>query len=62
MWKYSIMLAGLGLAALSGCSVSSLRCGTDGDSSYVELQSNLPTARQARDFERLCGFVYDTEE
>ena len=46
--------------ALSGCSVSTLRCGVDEDRSYVELV-NVPQdiAGTSRHFETLCGFAYE---
>mgnify|MGYP006902733617 CR=1 FL=1 len=42
-----------------GCSATSLRCSTDGDSSYVELY-NLPqnVSQNVRAYSELCGFVY----
>lgn len=51
---------------LSGCgalSATTLRCGTDGDSSYVEVAS-APQAISAnvRALSELCGFAYGEEE
>ena len=45
---------------LSGCSATTLRCSTDGDSSYVELV-NIPQdlAGQSRHFKELCAFAYE---
>lgn len=45
---------------VSGCSVSTLRCGVDEDRSYVELV-NVPQdiTAQSRHFEDLCGFAYE---
>lgn len=56
----------LGVFALSGCGVfsaTSLRCGTEDGSSYVELL-NLPQdlSGQVRNYANLCGFVYESEE
>ncbi len=47
---------------LSGCSVTTLRCGIADDESYVEL-INLPQdiTNQARNFKDLCGFAYEVE-
>ncbi len=47
---------------LSGCSVTTLRCGVANDESYVEL-INLPQdiTSQARNFKDLCGFAYEVE-
>ena len=55
----SILLA----VSVSGCSATSLRCGTDGDVSYVEL-INVPQdlTSQTRHFRDLCGFNYDKGE
>lgn len=55
-----IMIICLSLAMLSGCSATSLRCGTDGDRSYVDLV-NVPQdlAGQARYFSELCAFAYE---
>lgn len=51
------------LALLSGCSATTLRCGSDGESSYVDLV-NVPQdlAGQSRHFTELCAFAYDQEE
>lgn len=48
------------LGVLSGCSATTLRCGTDGESSFVDLL-NLPQdiSGQARYFKELCGFAYE---
>lgn len=47
------------LLAVSGCSAQTLRCGTDGESSYVELV-NVPQdlTAQVRHYRDLCGFNY----
>jgi hypothetical protein len=51
------------LAVLSGCSATSLRCGSDGDSSYVELV-NLPQdlSSSVRYYKDLCGFQFEAQE
>lgn len=48
---------------LSGCSVTTLRCATDEDSSFVELV-NMPQdiGSQSRHFKDLCAFAYETKE
>lgn len=49
-------------ASFVGCSATSLRCGTDGDSSFVELYGAPQHVSQAtRQFSELCGFAYDQE-
>lgn len=50
------------LALLGGCSATSLRCGTDGESSFVDLV-NVPQdiSSQSRYFAELCGFAYEKE-
>ena len=51
------------ILGVSGCGVNSLRCGTDGDSSFVELV-NLPQdiSSASRYYGELCGFAYDGPE
>lgn len=48
---------------LSGCgafSATTLRCGTDKDSSYVEIASAPQSiANNTRAYAELCGFAYD---
>lgn len=55
------LLALVSLAALAGCSATSLRCSqsAEGDS-FVELL-NLPQdlSGQVRNYADLCGFVYE---
>ncbi len=50
------------LLALWGCSVTSLQCGVDGDSSYVNLNAT-PTiiSQNSRNLAELCGFAYEVE-
>ena len=50
----------LSLAMLGGCSATSLRCGTDGESSFVDLV-NMPQdiSSQSRYFAELCSFAYE---
>lgn len=54
---------GLILALLGGCSLSSLRCGTDGESSYVDL-TNVPQdmSSSSRYYAELCSFAYVDDE
>ena len=51
------------LLCLSGCgaiSATTLRCGTDGDSSYVEVVSAPQSiSANTRALGELCGFAYE---
>ena len=51
---------------LSGCgafSATTMRCGTDGDSSYVEIVSAPQSiASNTRALSDLCGFAYEVEK
>lgn len=59
MWKISGLIA---LAMLSGCSATSLRCGVDGESSFVELYGTPQHMSQnMRQMGELCGFAYESE-
>jgi len=50
------------LATLPGCAVTNLQCGTDGESSFVNLQSTPQTISQnTRQMAALCSFAYDQE-
>lgn len=51
------------LALLAGCSASTLRCGSDGESSFVDLV-NVPkdVASQSRYYAELCAFAFQEEE
>jgi uncharacterized protein YceK len=53
------------VGTLSGCgamSATSLRCGTDGDTSYVEVVSAPQSLSQnTRALGELCAFAYDSE-
>ena len=62
MYRTMITLA-LSTALLSGCSATTLRCGTDGESSYVDLV-NVPQDISAavREYKDLCGFTYEGEK
>ena len=50
------------LALLSGCSATTLRCGVDGETSYVDLV-NFPQdlTNSTRDLAELCGFAYQPD-
>lgn len=45
---------------LSGCA-SSLRCGTDGDSSYVDVVNIREIPSAGRYYAELCSFAYEVE-
>lgn len=53
-------------AALGGCgaiSATALRCGTDGDSSYLELTSAPQNVTaNTRAIGEMCGFAYEKGE
>ncbi len=52
----------LAILLMMGCSVTSLQCGTDGDSSYVNLNTTPKVLSQnARSMSELCAFVYEVE-
>jgi len=52
--------AGILFTALMGCSATSLQCGVDGDSSYVNLNTTPKILSQnARNMASLCGFAYE---
>ena len=54
------------ILCLSGCgaiSATSLRCGTDGDSSYLELVSAPQNVgANTRAIGEMCAFAYEDEE
>lgn len=62
--KYLLVL--LVLLSVSGCgafSATSLRCGTDGDSSYLELASAPQNvAANTRAIGEMCAFAYEVKE
>ena len=59
----SMMIGSLLLATLAGCSATSLRCGVDGEASFVEVY-NVPQAfsQNTRAYAELCGFAYEGGE
>lgn len=61
--RYLLLSSAIPLALLAGCSGTSLRCGTDGDSSYVELV-NVPQdlTSAVRHYRDLCGFNYGVDD
>ena len=49
--------------ALMGCSVTSLQCGVDGDSSFVNLNTTPANISQnTRQMSELCGFAYEADD
>lgn len=51
------------LSACGALSATSLRCGTDGDSSYVEVASAPQSLSQnTRALSELCAFAYEGEK
>jgi outer membrane biogenesis lipoprotein LolB len=62
MKNIGISLVALSLALLSGCSATSLRCGVDGESSFVELYgAPQHMSQNTRQFGELCGFAYEAD-
>ncbi len=58
-----LALSGLFLAGCSAFSATGLRCGTDGDSSYVEITSAPQSISQnTRALSELCAFAYEGVE
>ncbi len=56
--KTNILIA-LSPLALMGCSVTSLQCGTDGESSFVNLNTTPKVLSQnSRAMGELCSFAY----
>lgn len=55
-----LMISTLLTLMLSGCSATSLRCGVDENSSFVELY-NVPQnfSQNIRSYSELCGFAYE---
>ncbi len=63
--KNSLSLLTLLLLATMGsaCSVTSLQCSTDGDSSHVSLNTTPKILSQnARNMALLCAFAYDEND
>ncbi len=51
------------VAATMGCSVTSLQCGVDGDTSFVNLNTAPKILSQnARNMAELCSFAYNQEQ
>ncbi len=60
MKKIKLLLVNLFGLALMGCSVTSLQCGVDGDSSFVNLNTTPQNLSQnTRQMAELCSFAYD---
>lgn len=63
MKKLKTSAAILFAASVMGCSVTSLQCGVDGDSSYVNLNTTPKILSQnARNMATLCAFAYEELE
>ncbi len=63
MQKIKILAPVALLALMMGCSVTSLQCGTDGDSSYINLNTTPKVLSQnARTMAELCSFAYEESE
>ena len=67
LYPAGVILFGLlVMSILSGCgalSATSLRCGTDGDTSYVEVVSAPQSLSQnTRALSELCAFAYEGDE
>ena len=55
-----LLVALFGLSGCGALSATSLRCGTDGDTSYVEVVSAPQSiANNTRALSELCGFAYE---
>ncbi len=61
MKKLKTILAGvISFSSLMGCSVTSLQCGVDGDSSFVNLNTAPKILSQnSRSMAELCSFAYE---
>ena len=58
--KYIILLSVLCLSGCGAISATSLRCGTDGDSSYLELTSAPQNvSSNTRAIGEMCAFAYE---
>ena len=59
MQKSIKILLALSSVSLMGCSVTSLQCAVDGDSSFVNVQTNSQVlGLQSRNMAELCSFNY----
>ena len=58
--KIHLLLLSVFVFVLSGCSVTTLRCGIHDDGSYVDM-TNVPQdiSAQVRYYADLCGFQFD---
>ena len=63
MKKLILLLSVLSLSGCGAISATTLRCGTDGDSSYVEIVS-APQAisSNTRALADLCSFAYEVNK
>lgn len=56
------VVTALSVSACGALSATTLRCGVDGESSYVEIASApQQLSRSTRALAELCGFAYDSE-
>ncbi len=63
MQKNKISLLLLLAATMAASCATSLQCGTDGESSYVELKTATKRVTQiTRQMADLCSFAYDETE
>ncbi len=61
--KISLLLLLAATTMGTACSVTSLQCGTDGESSFVTLNSTPKVLSQnARNMAMLCSFAYSEEQ
>ena len=60
--KFLIFSACITLSGCGALSATTLRCGVDGDSSYVEVASAPQSiSTNTRALAELCGFAYDQD-
>lgn len=56
------VVTAIGVSACGAFSATTLRCGVDGDASYVEIVSMPQSVTGGtRALAELCGFAYDSE-
>lgn len=60
--KFILIILSVSLTGCGALSATALRCGTDGDSSYLELTSAPQNvAANTRAIGEMCGFAYEKE-
>lgn len=64
IYKITLTVALVLLATtMMGCSVTSLQCGVDGDSSFINLNTTPKVLSQnMRNMAQLCAFAYEVLE